>query len=97
MSNVINKKTGQYLSSVHTPDYKSADWIINPTQSQITQYTPEPVEPTESELALIELSQSDTSMVRVIDDILDFIVNDTPIPQSAKDKLNNRKALRDKL
>ena len=44
MSNVINKKTGQYLKSVHTPDYAGDDWIINPTQKEIEQYTPEPVE-----------------------------------------------------
>jgi len=43
MSNVINKKTGQYLVSVHTPDYMSVDWIVNPTKTQITKYTPEPV------------------------------------------------------
>lgn len=48
MSNVINKKTGQYLTSVHTPDYsKNADWIINPTEQEIDQYkhVPEPVDP----------------------------------------------------
>ena len=43
MSNVINKKTGEYKISVHTPDYKgNKDWIINPTQKEIDQYTPEP-------------------------------------------------------
>jgi len=30
MANVINKTTKQYLTSVHTPDYSAADWIINP-------------------------------------------------------------------
>jgi len=39
MSNVINKVTGQYLKSVHTPYYSSnSDWIINPTQQEIDQY-----------------------------------------------------------
>ena len=39
MSNVINKKTGQYLKSVHTPDYIHDDWIINPTEQEIEEYT----------------------------------------------------------
>ena len=44
MSNVINRLTGQYLKSVHTPDYnKNVDWIINPSQADIDKYTPEPV------------------------------------------------------
>ncbi len=39
MSNVINKKTGQYLKSVHTPDYNNnSDWVINPSKTQITTY-----------------------------------------------------------
>ena len=46
MANVINKVTGQYLRSVHTPDYNSnSDWIINPTQSEIDTYTPDPPDP----------------------------------------------------
>ena len=46
MANVINKTTGQYLKSVHTPDYSSnSDWIINPTQAEITTYTPDPPAP----------------------------------------------------
>jgi hypothetical protein len=43
MSNVINKNTGQYLVSVHTPDYiGNSDWIINPTSAEIEQYKYEP-------------------------------------------------------
>ncbi len=43
MSNVINKTTGQFLTSVHTPHYESNDdYIINPTQNEITEYTPVP-------------------------------------------------------
>ncbi|NOR84761.1 hypothetical protein GQ473_01455 [archaeon] len=30
MSNVINRKTKQYLKSVNTPNYPIKDWIINP-------------------------------------------------------------------
>ena len=46
MSNVINKATGQYLKSVHTPNYSNdSDWIINPTQAEITAYTPDPPDP----------------------------------------------------
>ena len=55
MSNVINKVTGQYLTSVNTPDYKSKDWIINPSQAEIDQYTkvPEPVDPKIAEKEVI--------------------------------------------
>lgn len=43
MANVININTGEYRKSVHTPDYiGNPDWIINPTQEQIDQYTPGP-------------------------------------------------------
>jgi hypothetical protein len=39
MADVINKKTGQYLRSVHTPLYVgNADWIVNPSQLEIDQY-----------------------------------------------------------
>jgi hypothetical protein len=35
MANVKNNKTGEYLESVHTPDYLSdPDWEINPTQER---------------------------------------------------------------
>jgi hypothetical protein len=30
MSNVINKKTLEYIESAHTPDYPVKDWIIDP-------------------------------------------------------------------
>ncbi len=30
MSDVLNRTTGQFLKSVHTPDFDVADWIINP-------------------------------------------------------------------
>ncbi len=30
MADVINKQTLEYLKSVNTPDYNSANWIINP-------------------------------------------------------------------
>ena len=48
MANVINKITGQYLTSVHTPIYvDDSDWIINPSQSDITKYkfVPDPIDP----------------------------------------------------
>ena len=47
MSNVINKITGQYITSVNTPDYKTKEWIINPSQADIDKYkkVPEPVDP----------------------------------------------------
>lgn len=30
MSSVLNRTTGQFLQSVHTPNFPVADWIINP-------------------------------------------------------------------
>ena len=50
MANVINKKTGVYLKSVHTPNYPEADWIINPTPEQIKEYTPIVVSKTSIEI-----------------------------------------------
>lgn len=35
MANVLNRKTKLYLESVHTPDYSSVDWIINPDLSWV--------------------------------------------------------------
>lgn len=30
MANIINRTTGEYRTSVHTPDYDPAVWIVNP-------------------------------------------------------------------
>ena len=98
MANVINKVTGKYLKSVHTPDYVgNNDWIINPTPAQIEQYKFVPAEPTEADLAKIELEKTDTDIIRVVDDIIEHLVNGTPIPQQAINKVNARKEHRDKL
>lgn len=35
MASVVNKNTLQYLKSVHTPDYDTADWLINPDLSTV--------------------------------------------------------------
>lgn len=35
MANALNKSTKQYLTSVNTPDYPAADWIINPDMSAV--------------------------------------------------------------
>lgn len=84
--------------SVHTPNYiGNSDYIINPTPQQIEQYKYVPPPPTEKELALIELEETDKSTIRIIDDIIDYIINDTPIPQAAIDKINRRKFLRTKI
>ncbi len=48
MSNVINKTTGIYSKSVHTPDYlNNTNYIINPSQSDIDKYlkVPEVIDP----------------------------------------------------
>ena len=44
-----------------------------------------------------DIAMTDSGMVRCIDDLLDYVVNNTPIPQITKDKLDTRKALRGKL
>lgn len=35
MANVLNRTTKQYKRSVNTPDYPTADWIINPDMSGV--------------------------------------------------------------
>ena len=51
----------------------------------------------ESVLALEQLKDTDSDAIRIIDDIVNYIVDGTPLPKSAKDKINNRKSLREKL
>jgi len=36
MSDVVNRVTGELKKSVNTPDYPTADWIINPDLSSLT-------------------------------------------------------------
>lgn len=42
MANVLNRTTKQYLTSVNTPDYPIAEWIVNPdislVEGQPTRY-----------------------------------------------------------
>ena len=59
------------------------NWIDSPNKESI-----------ESLKLLIE---TDSNMIRVVEDIINYIVDGTPIPQDAKDKINNRKALRNKI
>lgn len=52
--------------------------------------------------AKAELSQTDTGMIRVIEDLIDTLIDKNVIaindlPVEAKDKINNRKILRDKI
>ena len=102
MASAINKKTGQFIHrgiGYADPNYtENPDWIVNPTPEEKEQYKYVPPAPTEAELALAELKRMDLEeMPRVIDDILEYILNGIPIPQPAIDKLNNRKTLRTKL
>ncbi|NHZ87091.1 MAG: hypothetical protein GWP19_14660 [Planctomycetia bacterium] len=46
---------------------------------------------------LNELKNSDNDMIRVAEDLINNIVDGTPIPQKAKDKISERKKLRIKL
>jgi hypothetical protein len=36
MGSVLHRTTGEYRTSVHTPDYSSEDWIINPNMSAVS-------------------------------------------------------------
>ena len=40
MANVLNRTTLELRLSVHTPDYSSVDWIINPDLSQVSGISP---------------------------------------------------------
>jgi len=76
MSDVINKVTGQFLKSVHTPYYSSnSDWIINPTQVQIDTYksVPPPPDPDAIEKErLIELKKREIAIDALkLDGVLD--------------------------
>lgn len=35
MSNVLDRRTLEYLISVHTPDYSERDYVINPDMSEV--------------------------------------------------------------
>jgi hypothetical protein len=65
MADVINKKTGQYLKSVHTPDYKGADWIINPSQAEIDQYKYVPPAPDPDEIEKERLIAEKTRTIAI--------------------------------
>ena len=40
MSNVLNRTSKQYLTSVNTPDFPTADWVINPDVSALLGVVP---------------------------------------------------------
>lgn len=40
MANVLNKTTLEYRPSVHTPDFPSEEWLINPDLSQVKGVDP---------------------------------------------------------
>jgi hypothetical protein len=44
-----------------------------------------------------QLAETDDKMIMVIDDLVEYILNGTPIPQEALDKINERKNLRNKI
>lgn len=44
-----------------------------------------------------EIAQTDGDMARVVDDLVAFVVDGTPMPQAAKDKVAVRKVLRENL
>ncbi len=58
MSTVINKATGQILKSVHTPNYKKTEYIINPTQKQINNILKD-IPPVQSDPAIDIKSEID--------------------------------------
>ena len=50
-----------------------------------------------SEESKIDIAETDNDLIRVIDDLINFILYKTPIPDAAIEKIKNRKALRDKI
>lgn len=39
MANVLNRTTKQFLTSVNTPDYSEADWIVNPDLAAVAGFS----------------------------------------------------------
>lgn len=63
MANVVNKTTTQYITSVHTPDYDSADWLINPDLSGVSGVDQKYWKVSGSPPAVVEMSQAEKDVV----------------------------------
>jgi len=61
MSDVVNKLTGQYLTSVNTPDYDPVDWLINPDLSAVAG-VPQQYWKVEND-AVVEMDQAEKDAV----------------------------------
>jgi hypothetical protein len=58
------------------------------------EFTPEELTAQAAAERIQALQSTDADMARVAEDLYEFIVNGTPIPQSVHDKITNRKAKR---
>ena len=76
MANVINRKTFRYLQSVNTPDFDSADWLINPDLSGV-QRVPARHWKVERD-AVVEMTQAEKDVV------------DTPKANPARDSVTKK-------
>ena len=63
----------------------------------IDEFTPEELEAQAAAQRLAELQATDADMARIVEDLYALVVEGTPIPQAAHDKITNRKNLRSKL
>jgi hypothetical protein len=96
MSNVLIKATGEILKSVHTPDYLTDEYIVNPTPEEIEQYAPVIPDTSAIDEALMALQETDYEVSRAIEDIYDALPEEVKanIPQETKDKIQNKKTKR---
>ena len=85
MSDVINKKTGELLTSVRTPLYKdNDDYIINPTEEQIEEYK---YKPSAEEIKSVAIMQKDMESAQILTsgyEIKEGVVMSTSLPAQTK-------------
>jgi len=61
------------------------------------EFTLEEIEAQAAAQRLADLRSTDADMARIVEDLYNFAVDGTPLPQAAKDKIANRKAKREVL
>ena len=94
LASYARQQEGQELLHLEEPEnsyheWNGSEWIFNQDRY-------------DTETAIDDLSQSDNDMIRVIEDLIDVLIDKNVIviddlPVEAKDKINNRKSLRDKI
>ena len=63
MANVINKSTKEYRTSIHTPMYDPADWLINPDVSAVISVPQKYWKLVGSPLSVVEMTQAEKDAV----------------------------------